>query len=57
MNVLRELQFHELAGSKQAQGLLRQALPWTKGRDGVEMHQVVAEPSQSIHPHRYKPVC
>lgn len=57
MNMLRELQFHELAGSKQAQGLLRQALPWTKGRDRVEMHQVVAEPSQSIHPHRYKPVC
>lgn len=45
------------AGWQQAQGLLRQALPWTEGRGGVEMHQVVAEPSQSIPQHRYKPVC
>lgn len=51
MKMLQELQLHQ-----QAQGLLRQALPWTQGRDGVEMNHMEAELSHSIHQHRYKPV-
>lgn len=41
MKMLQELQFHQ-----QAQGLLRQAVPHTEGRDGV-----AAEPWQSIQQH------